>query len=189
MEWVATIILGLIGLFFLIITYVTLIIGYRTGKFVSGAPVIGGIFVFIAFMLSPVKWLAVLALLDYGVWELPYALISEYINNKKFKSIYEEKNFCDTIRDDSQKIVIVIPERDEKLEIPYITNIVHELRYPKLLYAVCLCENGDRFILIDRYLEDREIEILSFDNDEIVLSGLKSKNREMEVIIKVEKYR
>lgn len=187
MEWIAAIILGLIGLFHLIITYAALIISYRTGKHVSGVPVFGGIFIFIAFMLSPVKWLAVLALLDYGVWELPYVLISDYINEKKFKTIYEAKNFCDTIRDNSQKLVIVIPERDEKLEIPYITNMVNELRYPKLLYAVCLCENGDRFILIDRYLKDRKIEILPFDNDEIELSGLKSKNKEMKVIIKVEK--
>lgn len=188
MEWIVTIILGSIGILFLIITYAALIISYRTGKYVSGVPSIGGIFIFTAFMLSPVKWLVVLALLDYGVWELPYVLISEYINNKKFKSVYKAENFCDTIRDNSQKIVIVIPERDERLEIPYITNIVYKLRYPKLLYAVCVCENGDRFIIIDRYLKPRKIEILSFDNDEVVLSGLKSKDKEMKVIIKVEKY-
>ncbi len=169
MEWVATIIFGTLGIFLLVITYGALIKSYRTGDHISGVPVLGGLFIFLAFILSPIKWLALLVLLDYGVWMLPYVFISDYINNKKFKSIYEAEDYCDTMINNTQKMVISIPERNEKLERPYITNAVDVLRYPKLLFSVCLNKKGERFILIDRYSKGRKIEILPFDNGEIAL--------------------
>ena len=36
----------------------------------------------IGFLLSPIKWLALLALLDPGVWMLPYAI---YLSHKEKK--------------------------------------------------------------------------------------------------------
>lgn len=81
-RWIATIIIGAIGLFFLVMTYGALIASRRSGKHVSGVPCVGGICLVIAFLLSPCKWLALLGFLDYGFWELPYLLIKDLVLDK-----------------------------------------------------------------------------------------------------------
>lgn len=81
-KWGACIVLGLPGAFFLAVTYGALIISKKEGRFVSGCPCIGGICIFLAFLFSPVKWLAVLCVLDYGIWMLPYLFIRDVIKNK-----------------------------------------------------------------------------------------------------------
>lgn len=79
MKWTPCILFGTVGLFFLFMTYGALIQSKRTGKYVSGVPGCGGLFIAIAFLLSPCKWLAVLALTDYGIWMISWLLISEYL--------------------------------------------------------------------------------------------------------------
>jgi hypothetical protein len=83
MKWAACIVLAPIGLFFLIMTYGALWQSKKTGRHISGVPFFGGVFIAAAFLLSPCKWLALLSLLDYGVWELPYLLFSECILHRK----------------------------------------------------------------------------------------------------------
>ena len=75
MGWSLTAVLGGIGLFFLIMTYGALYSSHKTGKYVSGVPCVGGFFILIAFLLSPIKWLAFLALLDYGFWMIGASII------------------------------------------------------------------------------------------------------------------
>lgn len=81
--WGACIFIGLIGLFFLVVTYGALIVSKKSGHYVSGAPCVGGILIAVAFLTSPCKWLALLGLLDYGVWMLPYLLIKDLVFGKK----------------------------------------------------------------------------------------------------------
>lgn len=81
-KWVAAGILVAIGVFFLFMTYGSMI-QYKIKKVhSSGVPLVGGFFVLIGFLLSPIKWLALLALLDPGVWMLPYAI---YLSHKEKK--------------------------------------------------------------------------------------------------------
>ena len=84
-QWAACILIGAVGLFFLIMTYGALLASKKSGKHISGVPCCGGILLIIAFLLSPCKWLAFLGLLDYGLWELPYQLISALIHSKRKK--------------------------------------------------------------------------------------------------------
>lgn len=81
--WVATLIFAAIGFFFIIMTYGALIQSYRTKKYVSGVPLVGGIIVAISFLLSPIKLLALLGLLDYGVWMIPVSFIMNVVKDKK----------------------------------------------------------------------------------------------------------
>lgn len=85
-RWTPCIILGVIGLFFLIMTYGAAYISRKSGKFVSGVPCVGGFFIALGFLLSPCKWFAFLGLLDYGFWEIGYCLLIEPLLRKKRQS-------------------------------------------------------------------------------------------------------
>ncbi len=82
-EWIPCIAIGAIGLFFLVLTYAAIILSKQKGRFISGFPCVGGILIFIAFMVSPCKWLCVLCILDYGIWMLPYSLIKQFVASKR----------------------------------------------------------------------------------------------------------
>ena len=56
---------------------------------VSGIPLLGGIHLLIAGLISPIKWLALLSLLDYTFWLFLYAL---YIDARFHKDTSEDKN-------------------------------------------------------------------------------------------------
>ena len=87
-KWVAAAVLLLIGAFFLFMTYGALITSKIHNTHVSGVPFVGGFFVFLGFMLSPIKWLAVLALIDPGIWMAPFAI---WMNHKAKKASEENK--------------------------------------------------------------------------------------------------
>lgn len=185
-EWLMTITLGIIGVFLIAVTYAALYQSKKSQKHISGFPFFGGFILAVAFLFSPIKWLAFLGFIDYGLWLLPYVLIMDYYNNKKFKKIYVQQNFEQRISDESKELRIRISERKEEWVQPYITNLVYELKVPKLLYAVCTDQNGKKFLLIDKCKRKGNIEIVPFDNNTILLTDLNSKNVDYSVEIKIK---
>lgn len=185
-EWLMTITLGIIGVFLIAVTYAALYQSKKSQKHISGFPLFGGFILAVAFLFSPIKWLAFLGFIDYGLWLLPYVLIMDYYNNKKFKKIYMQQNFEQRISDESKELRIRISERNEEWAQPYITNLVYELKVPKLLYAVCTDQNGKKFLLIDKCKRKSNIEIVPFDNNTILLTDLNSKNVDYSVEIEIK---
>ena len=185
-EWLMTITLGIIGVFLIAVTYAALYQSKKSQKHISGFPFFGGFILAVAFLFSPIKWLAFLGFIDYGLWLLPYVLIMDYYNNKKFKKIYMQQNFEQRISDESKELRIRISERNEEWVQPYITNLVYELKVPKLLYAVCTDQNGKKFLLIDKCKRKGNIEIVPFDNNTILLTDLNSKNVDYSVEIEIK---
>lgn len=84
-KWAVAIILALIGAFFLFMTYGAIITSKKHDIHISGVPFVGGFFIFLGFILSPIKWLAFLALLDPGIWMAPLALWKNYKLKKAYK--------------------------------------------------------------------------------------------------------
>lgn len=86
-EWLMTITLGIIGVFLIAVTYAAL---YQSKKAKTHIwiSIFGGFILAVAFLFSPIKWLAFLGFIDYGLWLLPYVLIMDYYNNKNSKNIY-----------------------------------------------------------------------------------------------------
>ena len=185
-EWLMTITLGIIGVFLTAATYAALYQSKKSQKHISGFPFFGGFILAVAFLFSPIKWLAFLGFIDYGLWLLPYVLIMDYYNNKKFKKIYMQQNFEQRISDESKELHIRISERNEEWVQPYITNLVYVLKVPKLLYAVCTDQNGKKFLLIDKCKRKGNIEIVPFDNNTILLTDLNSKNVDYSVEIEIK---
>ncbi|MBP5363216.1 MAG: hypothetical protein J6Y71_09395 [Ruminococcus sp.] len=87
-RWLLTGLIAAPGFFFIFATYYCMYLGYKNRNnpdayTPSGVPCTGGIILIIAFLLSPCKWLAFLGLIDYGLWYLPYLLITGLIGSRK----------------------------------------------------------------------------------------------------------
>lgn len=177
----ACILLCAVGLFFVIMTY--------GAKFAerSGVPFVGGLFIAIGFLTSPVKWLALLGLIDPGYLAVPYFLILDHIRQKRFDAVYSEQDYIDGAADAEKQLRIWIPDRNEKLFRPYITRHIYELKVPKLLFSVCMDKTGKRLVLADKCVKGGNIEISAFDDGRISFTGFASKNAEMTVEIEIVK--
>lgn len=88
-KWALALILGLIGAFFIFMTYGSMFTSKKHNTHISGVPLVGGIFIFLGFILSPIKWLAFLALLDPGIWMVPLAIWENKKADKKQKQDIE----------------------------------------------------------------------------------------------------
>ena len=72
------------GLFFVIVFYVVMpLISKKTGKHLSSVPFLGGVLIAAGFLLSPIKWMAVFALLDLSIPLFFIKFIPDLIMNKK----------------------------------------------------------------------------------------------------------
>lgn len=158
------IILSAIGLFFIVMTYSA----YSAGR--SGAPFLGGLLIAIGFLTTPVKWLALLGLIDPGYLGIPYFIITDHLREKRFGDVYKKQDYAGKTHDETKQLHIRIPDRNEEIIHPCITNHIYELRIPKLLFTVCIDKNGDRFILTDKVSDGKNIEISDFNTDTFVLA-------------------
>lgn len=78
-PWVFPAIIGGIGVLYLIINIGAAIETKKLQKkgvdhWVSGIPFLGGIHLLIAGLISPIKWLALLFVLDYTIWSFLYSV-------------------------------------------------------------------------------------------------------------------
>lgn len=178
LEYGFCMLLGIPGLFIVIMSYAAALAGR------SGVPLFGGLLIAAGFLTSPCKWLALLGLIDYGCWYGLYAGIVYHIHSKRFEAMYAAQNFVRE-QDDTKRLRIRIPARNEEFLHPYVTNSLHELRMPKLLFSVCIDQAGNRFLLVDRWRRDGHIEMLPFDEDSIPLTELQYKGADMPVEIAV----
>lgn len=173
------VILCAIGLFFIIMSFCA----ERAGR--SGVPFIGGIFIAAGFLITPVKWLAFLGLIDYSYWSFLHILISNHIHSKRFKAVYSEQNYTESAMDNTKLLHIKIYGKDQELIKLYVTSKVYELRVPKLLFSVCTDKTGNLFLLVDRCVKGSNIDILDFHNEYILITELESKKEDLAVEIKV----
>ena len=86
-PWVFPIIIGTIGFLYLIINVGAIIETKKiqskgSDHHISGIPFLGGIHLLIAGLISPVKWLAVLCVLDYTFWAFLFVI---FIADRKKK--------------------------------------------------------------------------------------------------------
>lgn len=80
--WLIPIILWTIGAFAWVATYIVPLLAARKKAHMSGIPGVAFVAFIIAGLLSPHKWLAVIALVDFEIVLLPIRLISRRKSNK-----------------------------------------------------------------------------------------------------------
>lgn len=174
------ILLCAIGLFFVIMSYGA----HFAGR--SGVPFVGGFLIAVGFLISPVKWLALLGLIDYGYWTVPWFLIQDHMRENKFKAVFAEQGYTPGTGDDRKMLYIRLSGLEKELQFPYFTCHMYQLSVPKMLFAVCTDKTGRRFLLVDKCGNGEQIEIMEFDTDRMLLTGLRTKDTEMtvEIIVK-----
>lgn len=87
-PWVFPIIIGSIGILYLILNIGAIIETKKiqakgSDHHISGIPFLGGIHLLIAGLISPIKWLALLCVLDYTFWSFLYAVFIGNFSKKK----------------------------------------------------------------------------------------------------------
>ncbi|MBO4324404.1 MAG: hypothetical protein J5845_03245 [Lachnospiraceae bacterium] len=87
-PWVFPIILGCIGLLYIFLNIGAAIETKKiqakgSDHHISGIPFLGGIHLLTAGLISPIKWLALLCILDYTFWEFLYAVGLDTCSKKK----------------------------------------------------------------------------------------------------------
>ncbi|MBQ7501816.1 hypothetical protein IJT93_03755 [bacterium] len=176
-QYGVCIILCGIGLFFVIVSYCAI----RAGR--SGVPGVGGLFILIGFLLSPVKWLAFLCLTDYGIWYLPYLLISDPIIHKKAAEKFRAAaaGAEEAVRDESRMLIVRVDELNEELKHHYITNFPYRMHYPAIHFFIT--ENdGDRKLLLLESLKS-DVKIIDFNKNKLELGSFKKKGKNYTVEI------
>ncbi len=85
-PWVFPIIIGIIGFLYIAINIGAALETKKIQKagsdhHVSGIPLLGGIHLLIAGLISPYKWLALLFVLDYTIWMLVFSVFFDKGNS------------------------------------------------------------------------------------------------------------
>ena len=73
-PWVFPAILGGIGICYIVFNILANIESKKQQRYISGIPFLGGIHILIAGLISPIKWLALLCVLDYTFWMFLYVV-------------------------------------------------------------------------------------------------------------------
>ena len=84
-EWWVYIVFAIPGLFLFFMNWAIFVHNARGGKWVSGIPIIGGLWIAVVCLISPYKWFALTGLADPGVWQLFQALFLELFSRGKKK--------------------------------------------------------------------------------------------------------
>ncbi|MBO4653031.1 MAG: hypothetical protein J5649_06925 [Lachnospiraceae bacterium] len=87
-PWVFPIIIGCIGLLYIILNIAAIIETKKiqakgSDRHISGIPFLGGIHLLIAGLISPIKWLALLCILDFTFWEFLYAVLLDAFGKER----------------------------------------------------------------------------------------------------------
>ena len=95
-PWVFPILIGGIGLLYVILNIGAILETKKIQRegsdhHISGIPILGGIHLLIAGLISPCKWLALLCVLDFTCWEFVYVFCLESLI-QKIRSRKEERS-------------------------------------------------------------------------------------------------
>lgn len=163
-----TLILLIIGGFFLFMTYGALIETKRSGRYVSGVPCTGGICIFLAFIISSRKILSLLCFLDYGFIELPYFIINGLWHDKLNKAFWrrvEQKGYRSIELKQNESMYVTFPEDKETYEYYLPPDTVCTSHERKIKYILCRDSEDNEFIAVYTYSPASEISFIPFDRN------------------------
>lgn len=165
-QYGGCILLCAVGLFFVVMSY----LAAKYGR--SGVPFVGGFLIALGFLTTPHKWLALLALVDYGYWYIPYAVISDHFHRARLRKAVAALHLRVRTSDQPDLLYIRIPARNEEIGSQYFEGTVYQLRVPRLFYAICTDEAGSTFLLADPCKRGSGIQTIPFIQGKASLAEL-----------------
>ncbi|MBR1739609.1 MAG: hypothetical protein IJ737_04880 [Ruminococcus sp.] len=155
-----------IGFLMIGVTYASYIVKPKDGHHVSGAPLFGGLLIFLGFIISTNRWLALLAFLDPGILQLLSSLIDLLLTDRRNKSrfgrVIDEKGLHGGVSDSGENILVTGANGEIELKLHY--GYPYEVRDPRYFFMVCRDESGARWLLFDRRRWGSRVEIIPFDS-------------------------
>ncbi len=131
----------------------------------SGIP-FGGIGVALGFLLSPVKWPALLGLADPSVYSFIWAVFLKPMEEKRVINEFREfRNVGEPKVHEDLRLLVKVERTNEELLWNYFENGSYSLLHPKLWFFICETEEGEKEVIIKRKREDFEVK--SFRENEV----------------------
>ena len=133
-------------------------------------------------LLSPCKWLVLLALADQGFW-FPVYMIRDYLSakavKKRFLGYYKEHGISPDPSPEissDKNLKVRIEERDEELIWHYSNSFIYQLHIPKLYFSIVKDSDGNEKIMVERCNgKDRQVEVKAFADDGVFISDIRFK--------------
>ncbi|MBQ8922249.1 MAG: hypothetical protein IJ060_08835 [Oscillospiraceae bacterium] len=176
-----------IGLFFVLMTYGAYIASKRSGHFVSGVPILGGLLIFTGFLISTNRLLCLLALIDPGFIALPYVLLRGRRSRKRSEAVLfpviKERGFVIPQVKGNPQIRVTTPA--DSLLHPLRYSAPYDLYVPRLAFMLCADSEGNQYFLLDRYQKNGAAEILPFDGKKITVGDIRQKNQTVSVTVEI----
>lgn len=154
-PWVLPIIIGSIGLLYLINNIAAIISSRKMQRegidhHISGIPFLGGIHLLIAGLISPIKWLGFLSLLDYSFWSFLYALLIGDRFRKGVTVDYDNQQIKEYsyLQDGFEAVLYDAGNDDDRLII--VIQGLKGLELPKM-YAYLFSERGYSTLAMSYY--------------------------------------
>ncbi len=179
----------LIGMGIILFSNICSIIN-RSGKVsVPYIPWIGGILIAVGFLASPCKALALLGLLDSGIWIYWIHIKGDYKRNLSLNSYLEQYkgNVPEEILDESGRYTkeIDILFRTYRMVVPYKLCEPYYINQWNANFAIIYDEAGYRYFVLDT---DDGIKPILFPDDKLVINNIKLKHAVDDLIIEIHPY-
>ena len=174
------------GAVLVILTYASYAESRRSRRFVSGFPIFGGFLIAVGFLITENRWLALLALTDPGFLMLPYALIRDHRDRKRypavFGSVIQTHGFSAPQHSEERYIRVTTPADSLLHWLQYLHP--YYLRVPHIAFMLCADANGNGYILLDRYTGSKA-ELLPFDGSRITVDDIVYRNQTVSVTVEI----
>ena len=173
-KYAATLILLAIGAMYIIINLTAMRASKKEGRFISGIPLLGGVHIFIAFLLTPLKWLCVLCLLDYTIPMFFAAfvpgLMSDLREWARFQRVFSRYSCKGT--EEKTALVMTFGENDYTREEALAYKKIHAFTDSPVRLAVCKNKKGEMIAAFLRDKDSRTPETVSFVDGRAVIEGV-----------------
>ena len=129
----------------------------KSGRNVSGVPGVGGILIIIGFLFSPVKWLALIGLLDFDMWYFFVRVVPDIIRAER-----DERNYIPPEEFDDGKVIEYSQFNKEFEEI----IIEREAPYAHSLHSICryiIIRKEGKYVLLKNEHNIKVIERIECD--------------------------
>ena len=178
---IVCIILVTLGLLAWFVTIGAAISTKKTGHYVSGIPGVGGVLIILGFLASPVKWLALIGLLDFHMWYFFVEVVPGIIMVEKM-----EKNYIPPEEFDGGRVLEYSQHKKEFEEIHFDT----EYPYAKELHSInryIIIQKEGRYILLKNEHNIKVIERIECDTLEECRQHASQKAKWIKVPVTVTK--
>ncbi len=176
-----------IGLFFVLMTYGAYIASKRSGHFVSGVPLFGGLLILIGFLISTNRWFCLLALTDPACLMLPYTHMLLRKDRKRYDPVFgtvlRERGFVVPPHRKDMNIRVTSPADSLLHWLQYLHP--YYLRVPRIAFMLCADAGGNQYFLLDRYTGEGAAEVLPFDGQRITVNDIAYRGQTVSVTVEI----